>query len=1309
MKYFSLKHTGFALLGGLSLSSVSVQADTTDIYRQSLVAGRSLTVLALDSNVEGSRTVCSNPFDAAALTATNPETAACQEIRQTLTVQDYLNAQSERLQGAAAGSVAACRAALPIVAMSSAEAVLATRIGDLSPLASTALATCLGGIGPGALALDNAGVVAAAVGSLVTTLGNVSVMQGGNPLNNSLVNTINSVTSGGGINLLNGLLDSRLAMMVSHANRGPRSTTPLVMPPATSPAVPSPATTPDPQAALLPCAFADQRSIPGERFETTQCSNGTYFLLGFKNLLNPTELTSSLLKINYFIQGFPPIPLPGVPQIPTSTSGVIASALQLVPMATTPAVPSPTTPTVPTTPGVPTAPAAPSPSVNVQVPIPGVGHPYQAKEFYNELVRYLRGDRIYNAHQGTFDYGDNNPNDNLNTSGVAVNTRAWDTSIENGNNYQSGLITNQGCDTNLVHLQFSEATGDGDSDADLLNIYPSADRNKDGFLSLAEVVNAASSGFNFSGISRKIRSTFIVRDTLAVAGALDQTSATVFKYSSMVGLFGLSTEVAQLLNPTLITDASFGIFSLAPGNTLGENGVAAYASLFRPVENQKPNWTGNLKRLNYQFSTSSQSFVFKDAQGDNAIADDGRIKTTASTFWGGNDDGRTVMKGGAGERIPGFRSGGGGNPGRGNSQGQRQIFYDLPLTPSGFGWAAMDADDTNTQNVLIAPMGATATPAVPGICTPLVSVCPTIAGRSAAQVTHELILHARGFDVGTTSSPKGTGGNSFGVTGRPWLMGALLRSEPVAINYGKTGARTTNDVRVVFGAADGLMRMIRDDDGREMWGFMPRAVMNQVKTLRDESSGALPQGVDGSPTVLFIDRNPANTGKDGKIEASNPNDFVGLYFGLRSSGRNYYGLNITNPDQPSILWNIQGGGAASNPFQKLALTYARPTLGRLRVGSNTVPVLFLSGGYNGTPFNGTATGKDIGNGTTVGSNDSIGNALYIVNARTGALIWKAEEGSFNPALPFNPGTQTFSHPMLTDSIPAEVTAIDNTGDGITDRLYVPDTGGRVWRVDLQGNDVSKWTLAPIASIGRHNSYPTPAVGAPVNQQDRRFFEAVDFVPVVKRAVAYDAVIVTSGNGDHPLSTGTQNFLYVLYDPDTSNGKVATDTNSDNGIITSENDPRLRRHADTGSSADFTDLSNCTSDACVDTVAQERGWRILLPETGEKGISAPVTTGGLITFTSYVPTAGPSSCIPSEGKSKIYAVRLDNGRADPRILFFNNQRAVDASARGIAGRPLAASGRGNLMVGSNNIELPVRPVWRTGWKERRGDDEKPVTQ
>ena len=105
------------------------------------------------------------------------------------------------------------------------------------------------------------------------------------------------------------------------------------------------------------------------------------------------------------------------------------------------------------------------------------------------------------------------------------------------------------------------------------------------------------------------------------------------------------------------------------------------------------------------------------------------------------------------------------------------------------------------------------------------------------------------------------------------------------------------------------------------------------------------------------------------------------------------------------------------------VAFSTPRVGLVDIGSGPQPVVMFAGGYD--------VNKDKRG--VVGSNDSEGNAIYIVDAKTGALIWKARGGSSGAT------GKVFEHPQLVDSIPSTLAAGDTDGDGLTDRLVV---GGR---------------------------------------------------------------------------------------------------------------------------------------------------------------------------------------------------------------------------------------------------------------------------
>lgn len=613
------------------------------------------------------------------------------------------------------------------------------------------------------------------------------------------------------------------------------------------------------------------------------------------------------------------------------------------------------------------------------------------------------------------------------------------------------------------------------------------------------------------------------------------------------------------------------------------------------------------------------------------------------------------------------------------------------------------------------------------------AACGVDSTRSSDTETKELLLYARGFDVGTLGNPKGSGATAAtrtdsGIGSRPWMMGAVLHSRPVAINYGRRNGAATDDVRVVFGAADGYLRMVDDRTGVETWGFMPQATMSNLRVLRENVPGsALPYGVDGAPVVLIRDKvatEGANKGKLGLIDADD-GDRVLLFFGLRRGGSQYYALDVTNPDSPRLVWRLGPDGlitagqtapaaGTATQFEALGLAFSTPQVARIRLGVDasgatlatpkTRTVLIFGGGYNGGRIAGAKVGKDLNNSRNTlasarvgrddgdGSSDR-GNAVFMIDAGTGELIWRAVRSSTASAsYSATGGTRSYAHPMLADSIPSDFTVLDTDNDGFSDRFYVGDTGGRLWRGDFAGVQPSAWTLTPLASVGRHNT----GSGNLVN--DRRIFFAPDYVPVRNKGNTQGSDLILFGTGDRedPLNLTTVNSFYALRDGDLVSGKAAAE------IITAETDEALAEHADfldvtAAGGAARADISNLT----------QKGYRVQFARSGEKHFSAPVTLAGNTTFTSYVPpdasAAGGRVCAPTEGTSRLYSLATRTG--DPRGI--NNATQTDRDIRLADGLP----GEVNTLAGTQQAAggkiyaIPANDTYRASWRERLGETQK----
>jgi type IV pilus assembly protein PilY1 len=449
-------------------------------------------------------------------------------------------------------------------------------------------------------------------------------------------------------------------------------------------------------------------------------------------------------------------------------------------------------------------------------------------------------------------------------------------------------------------------------------------------------------------------------------------------------------------------------------------------------------------------------------------------------------------------------------------------------------------------------------------------------------------------------------------------MGDPLHSRPLALNYGAFGGHSEADpaIYIAVGTNDGMLHMIRNTNpgggqsGAEVWAFMPRAAMPNQKALRANAPGAShPYSMDGAPAAWFNDSN-----FNGTIEAG---ERVILYFGMRRGGKKYYAMDVTNPESPQLLWTIDKSG----DFAELGLTFSTPRIGKVRTGSGARPALIFGGGYD--------VNKD--DRTTIGTDDSEGNAIFVVDGETGALIWKARGAGGGSS------ATVFEHAALVDSIPSTLTIADTDGDTYTDRIYVGDTGGNVWRADLAGAGPADWKLTLLATLGRH------APLASGKTDDRRFFHRPDLVPTKDAYGPFDAVVIGSGDRADPLDKGgtASNYFYMIKDRN-----VLPGTGVDSAIVP----------ADLG---DVTD--NCLQvGSCV--IDLTNGWQLQLVDIGEKVLATPITIDGQVFFTSYLPNGGvtASACAPSEGAGRLWTVGLQDARS---VINYNT---TDDSSANITG-------------------------------------------
>lgn len=622
------------------------------------------------------------------------------------------------------------------------------------------------------------------------------------------------------------------------------------------------------------------------------------------------------------------------------------------------------------------------------------------------------------------------------------------------------------------------------------------------------------------------------------------------KYREASDAQSLVTEVRSILSTALKTDTSF----VAPVAAINQFNRLThldeiYFAMFRPDD--VPKWPGNLKKYKLE-TVGGVPNVIVDYAGAGAVNPaTGFFKSTSQSAWSNAPDGSKVDQGGAGEKLPA---------------------YDLRKIYTWLG--SLDGHSTTLSNY---------TNAVTDSNTDLTAGMLAVAENARSTQ----IAWIRGQDVDDEN------GNGSSVDQR-YTIADPLHSKPVAITYGAADPENPSpDVTVYMGTNAGFLHAINSASGQELFSFIPEELLDEQVVLRsNDQAQRHVYGMDGSLSHWVHDAN-------GDGIKPNTEDFVYLYMGMRRGGRNYYAFDVTDRTAPKIKWVIKGG---TGDFAELGQSWARPIPGRIKLANqNPIDVLFISGGYDET--------KD---GITLRSSDSVGRALFVVNANTGQLIW-----SGGPTSGF---TREFSEMQF--SIPAALSVADTDSDGLDDVIFVGDTGGQLWRFDIgldkiASNLISGGVIADLA-IGGDTSII----------DNRRFYHSPD-VALVKRSKKHElAIAIGSGFRPSPLSTGTADRFYMItqdavFGPPSSYIKLT--------------------EADLYDASD-NDIGDGTEEeviAATGGLDAAQGWYISLNNSGEKVLSTPLSFKDTVTFVTYQPTAQTSDCVAKAGTSRFYQVNLAN--------------------------------------------------------------------
>lgn len=616
-----------------------------------------------------------------------------------------------------------------------------------------------------------------------------------------------------------------------------------------------------------------------------------------------------------------------------------------------------------------------------------------------------------------------------------------------------------------------------------------------------------------------------------------------------------------------------------------------YVAMFKPTVTTR--WPGNVKKFKLRTltetdnsttpptTTKTVAIVGKTLSG--AVASEsavdnssGFFKDSARDFWQESTDTNPdiTTKGGAANQLP--------SPATNERKLYTYIGANRPSAPVTLSTHEVTVDNNDITDAKLGTLSTT------GGC-----------GTATEPCRETLINWARGdLDGDLTDS-----------SDNRYEMGAPVHSQPAVVIYANSSTATAtnatiqdkvNDAYVFVATNDGYLHAIDVVSGEEKWAFIPQELLGDLKaSFLNEEVTSKHYSLDGDIKVLRFDRN-----NDGKVDVGT--DRVILYVGQGRGGPNYYAIDITDKDDPKFLWSL----GSSDLGNKVAQSWSAPTLGRVKVGNGTTQnsqqlVLIFGGGYD--------TEEDSLNFISGDGDDGNyhGNAMFMIDAVSGDILWmqsKEDSGAFA---------------NMTHAIPSNVTVLDMDGDGYSDRMYVGDLAGQIWRFDISNcfatacasDTQARVTGGVIATLG------AKASGADPLADNRTFYNAPDIARMVVSGDSnYVNIAIGSGDRSFPKSNnGVNDYFYSIRDYQWS-ARTQTEYNTLTPI----------------GHADLTTVTGSTPEAVSDN-----GWKLAL-QNKEKALAQSLTVDGNILFTTFIPGTSSNSCLPTTGSGRVYAVSAADG-------------------------------------------------------------------
>lgn len=441
-------------------------------------------------------------------------------------------------------------------------------------------------------------------------------------------------------------------------------------------------------------------------------------------------------------------------------------------------------------------------------------------------------------------------------------------------------------------------------------------------------------------------------------------------------------------------------------------------------------------------------------------------------------------------------------------------------------------------------------------------------------------------------------GTNTSFRNRTSLLGDIINSSPLLVAGADYSIARANSLegsssysafksaqeakpKVLYvGANDGMLHALNASTGAEMFAFIPKAVIPNLPALTASDYGA--EG--GTEHQYFVDGSPV--ARDVYFDGAWHKVLLGS---LGAGGREIFALDITDPENPSLLWEF-----TNSDDRDLGYTVPQPNIARLHNGKWAA---LIPNGYE--------------------SGNSFNAVLFILDIETGEVIKKIVA---TPTLSDSESTGTLGNGL------SRVTDSDFNGDGIADYAYAGDLLGNVWRFDLL--DTSSET--PFLSTATKDQFSVSFGGKPlyVARTSAGVRQSITAAPTLLRHPTSTGYLTIFGTGRYltvtDKSSTQQQSLYAIWDRKTAGEATTTSLTmaKDRNDLTQQT---LTEATFNGSSV-FTVSNNAVTwydeSGSDDSDVQKWGWYLDFTQSGERLIYNLDLYGNTLVLATVTPSDDP---------------------------------------------------------------------------------------